>query len=308
MHRVCQGLLGSAVLGPSTLRTLSVAGCARLGPGAVAAIAAKGAHLRDLNIARLHAVTSASVAAVLSSCRALTRLDVSGNPALDDDFITKVRVPQGHPGASRVGTGVGLGGGTGSRPGTHHSRAASRSGAGSRLGSPVSDTFDFLNGDLGRLDRLSPPPTSPTHSHSHSHGDADGEMNFDDFPSLTDLQLAPTAVARRAATPFVYFPPYLTWLNLSDCVGVTAYGIASLAERCPGLTHLDVSGLPLLVDPAVSAVVACCRGLRDLWLDDCDGEGARGGSHLCPFALLPLIHVASFSPLVPPPPSPTPQA
>ena len=40
-------------------------------------------------------------------------------------------------------------------------------------------------------------------------------------------------------------------------------------EKGESLRHLDISGLPHLVDGSLTMITSYCKSLRELWMDDC---------------------------------------
>ena len=42
-----------------------------------------------------------------------------------------------------------------------------------------------------------------------------------------------------------------------------------MTEKGASLLHLDISGLPHVVDRSLTLVTSYCKVLRELWMDDC---------------------------------------
>ena len=93
-----------------------------------------------------------------------------------------------------------------------------------------------------------------------------------------EINLKPLKLVHSTANKAIYsdqlmkrgiIPLPLTWLSIEKC-GFSGYGVLSLAERCTYLQHLNISGLMTVTDSVITGVVTCCRGLRHLYLNDCD--------------------------------------
>ncbi len=87
--------------------------------------------------------------------------------------------------------------------------------------------------------------------------------------ALHELSLCNCFVLTAASFPELGYFPYLSTLNLSECVQLNDHAVKRVVESCPNLRRLDLNNLNNLTEASLQAIALHCPVLEDLYLISC---------------------------------------
>jgi hypothetical protein len=123
----------------------------------------------------------------------------------------------------------------------------------------------------------------------HAHANIEDLINKIIFkcPLLTHLNLEGNDELRCRALRNISCCKMLNYLDVSSCKQIGKKAIKYIAEGCPQLEHLDVSGIPL--SDGMFRKILRCRNLKALLMWDCNLSGIN--LHLIPTNISGLLYL-----------------